>query len=136
MTYIALRHTDKIKTAIVGNGPTNLFAVIKERPEMEEKVFAQCIPGYDTQKNEALKNRSVTYWANELNKQSSLLILCGSRDDRVSPAQADSLAVCLREINYNFELRKFDTDHYFSDMKEELDQIIINWFDEHLKYDR
>jgi dipeptidyl aminopeptidase/acylaminoacyl peptidase len=133
MTYLALQKSNKIKTAIVGNGPTDLFGVISERPEMETNVIAECVPNYYKNKEEELKRRSVIFWADELNKNCSLLILCGIRDDRVNPKQAHDLADKLKEINYDFELREFDTDHSFSDKKEELDELLVKWFTSKLK---
>lgn len=133
MTYLALQKSDKIKTAIVGNGPTDLFAIIADRPEMESKVIAECIPAYPENKKAELKKRSVIYWANELNKNSSLLILCGTKDTHVNPEQSDKIAKELTRIGYDFELKKFETDHFFSDKKNELNQLIIQWFDLKLK---
>ncbi len=133
MTYIALKKTDKIKTAVVGNGPTNLFEVIEERPEMESKVFAECIPNYWQDKETELRNRSVVFWPDELNKNSSLLILSGTNDKAVNPDQADEIAEKLRKIDYDFELKKVETDHFFSDKKSELDAILIDWFNRKLK---
>jgi dipeptidyl aminopeptidase/acylaminoacyl peptidase len=133
MTYLALQKSDKIKTVIVGNGPTDLFGTISDRPEMESGVIAECVPNYLQNKESELKKRSVIYWADELNKKSSLLILCGTTDERVNPEQADKIASKLKEIDYNFELRKFETDHFFTDKKAELDKIVIDWFNKKLK---
>lgn len=133
MTYLALQKSDKIKTAVVGNGPTDLFGLISDRPEMESKVIAECVPNYSENKESELKKRSVIYWADELDKNSSLLILCGNNDKRVNPEQADRIAEKLIKIKYDFELKKFDTDHYFSEYKSELNEIIIEWFDKRLK---
>ncbi len=44
MTYLALSKSDKIKTAIIGNGVSDLFETAKSRPRMETNVFAECIP--------------------------------------------------------------------------------------------
>jgi len=132
MTYLALKKTEKIKTAIVGNGPTNLFDVIAERPDMETKVFAECIPNYWKNKEAEIMNRSVLFWSDELNKNSSLLILAGTNDKYVNPNQAEKIAEKLNEINYDFELLKVETDHFFSDKKSELDSIIIDWFNKKL----
>lgn len=132
MTYLALQKSDKIKTAIVGNGSSNLFETLTERPEME-KVFSECIPNYSENKKEELEKRSAIYWSNQLNKKSSLLILCGTKDDRVNPLQAEKMAEKLKAINYNFEFNKFETDHFFSDKKQELDEVVINWFNQRLK---
>lgn len=133
MTYLALQKSSKIKTAIVGNGPTDLFGVISDRPEMETKVIAECVPDYWSNKEFELKRRSVIYWADELDKNSSLLILCGTNDKSVNPEQADKIATKLKEIDYDFELRKYETDHGFSDKKAELNEIVIRWFNEKLK---
>lgn len=133
MTYLALQKSNKIKTAIIGNGPTDLFGIISDRPEMETKVIAECIPDYWNNKEFELKKRSVIYWADELDKNSSLLILCGTNDKNVNPAQADEIAKKLTEIEYDFELKKFETDHYFTEYKPELNETIISWFNERLQ---
>ena len=133
MTYLALQKSDKIKTAIVGNGPTDIFGLISDRPEMESKVISECVANYEENKESELKKRSVIYWADELDKNSSLLILCGTNDKRVNPNQADKVADKLTEIDYDFELRKFETDHYFSEYKSELNKMVIEWFDKRLK---
>jgi len=133
ITYLSLQKSDKIKTAIVGNGSTDLFGLIYDRPKMESKVIAECVPNYLENKETELKKRSVIYWTDELDKSSSLLILCGTNDKRVNPEQADKIADKLTEINYDYELRKFDTDHYFSEYKAELNEVVIEWFDKRLK---
>lgn len=133
MTYLALQKSDKIKTAIVGNGPTDLFGLISDRPEMESKVIAECVPNYLDNKESELKKRSVIYWTDDLDKNSSLLILCGTNDKRVNPNQADKVADKLKEVEYDYELRKFETDHYFSEYKSELNELVIKWFDKRLK---
>lgn len=133
MTYLALQKSDKIKTAIIGNGASDLFDTAQFRPEMETNVFAECIPDYWKNKESELKKRSVLYWADELDKNSSLLILCGTNDKRVNPEQADKIAKKLKEVKYDFELKKFETDHYFTEYKTELNEMVIEWFNERLK---
>ncbi len=133
MTYLALQKSDKIKTAIIGNGPTDFIGIISDRPEMETKVIAECVPDYWNNKEFELKKRSVIYWAEELDKNSSLLILSGTNDKSVNSEQSDKIARKLTEIKYDFELKKFETDHYFTEYKTELNEIVIKWFNERLK---
>lgn len=133
MTYLALQKSDKIKTAIVGNGVSDLFETAKFRPKMETKVFAECIPDYWGNRDSELKKRSAIYWADELYKNSSLLILCGTNDKRVNPEQADKIAGKLKELKYDFELRKFETDHFFTEKRTELNELVIEWFNKRLK---
>ncbi len=132
MTYLALQKSKKIRTAIIGNGVADLFSEATFRPEMETRVFAECIPNYWKNKELELKKRSAIYWVDQLNKNSSLLILCGTKDKRVNPEQADKIASKLSEINYDFELRKFETDHYFTGKRNELNELVINWFSQNL----
>ena len=132
MTYLALKNSDKFTTAIVGNGPTDLFGIILDRPEMESGVITECVPNYLKNKDVELKKRSAVYWPERLSKNSSLLILCGTNDDRVNPEQAYKMAEKLTKLNYNFELREFKTDHFFSDKKQELNETVINWFNKFL----
>ena len=133
MTYLALQKSDNIKTAIVGNGVSDLFDHIEFRPKMETLVYAECIPDYWNNKASELKKRSAFYWANQLNKNSSLLILCGTNDKRVSPKQAEKLAHKLKAIKYDYELKTFDTDHAFSGYRTELNELVIEWFESRLK---
>lgn len=133
MTYLALQKSTEIKTAIIGNGTSDLFDIAKSRPKMETKVFAECIPEYWENRDTELKKRSAIYWVNELDKNSSLLILSGTNDDRINPEQVDKLANKLKEIKYDFVLKKFETDHFFSDKKTELNRLVIEWFNENLK---
>ncbi len=132
MTYLALQKSSQIKTAVVGNGPTDLFSLLEERPGMESQVCARLIPNFKANRSAALKKRSVIYWADELEKNSSLLILSGSQDQKVNPNQAKKIAKILTEMDYDFELREFDTDHKFSGKKEELNQLLSAWFKERL----
>lgn len=133
MTYLSLKESDKIKTAIVGNGVTDLFQLIADRPKMETGVLAECIPNYWKNKDLELKKRSAIFWANKLNENSSLLILASKEDKRANPEQAEKFAQKLTDLKYNFELRTFQTDHFFTGKRNELDELVINWFNEKLK---
>src|SRR5690606_5461585 len=94
---------------------------------------AECAPNYLKNKELELKKRSVIYWADELNKNSSLLILCGTNDKRVNPEQADKIATKLKEINYDYELKKVENDHFFADKKTEVNERGIKWVEENVK---
>lgn len=133
MTYLALQKSTLIKTAVVGNGPSDLAALIIDRPEMETNVCALLIPNYEINKERELQKRSVIHWADELDKNASLLIFCGTEDQRVNPTQAEKIAEKLSEINYDYTLRKFQTDHKFSGKRMELDELLVQWFNEKLK---
>lgn len=132
MTYLSLQRSDRIKTAAVVNGPTDLSGIMRDRPEMETGVYAKLIPNYEENKEEELEKRSVIYWADEMDKNASLLILCGMQDRRVNPDQGRALAEKLDEINYDFSLKELDGDHKFSGKTRELNAMLVNWFKEKL----
>ncbi len=133
MTYLALAKTDKIKTAVISNSPSNLYDVVSSRPIIEEKILSKYIPNYWKNRDEELKKRSVLYWAEKLNKKTKMLILCGVRDQRVNPSQADMIVEKLNKFDYDFEIVKFDTGHSFRSKKKELRELLTNWFAKKLK---
>lgn len=133
MTYLTLKHTKKIKAAIVGNGPTNLFSIIEARPGIETNVLQECIPNYPALKTQALEKRSAIFWPDKLCKTTPLLILNGTMDIRMDYHQTIELAKKLNSINYPFQLKLFETDHFFSNKKKELNFEVISWFNQHLK---
>jgi len=134
MTYLSLKNSDKIKTAIVGNGVTDLFQLIEDRPKMETAVMAECIPDYWRNKEMELKKRSVIYWPEKLSKQSSLLIISGKNDKRANQNTTTKLVEKLSELKYDYEYQEFITDHFFSNKRNELDQLVLSWFNKRLKY--
>ena len=133
MTYLSLKESDKIKTAIVGNGVTDLFQLIRDRPKMETAVLAECIPDYWQHKEMELKKRSVIYWPEKLSKQSSLLIISGKNDKRANQDFTTKFVEKLSELEYDYEYQEFITDHFFSNKRKELDQLVISWFNKRLK---
>jgi dipeptidyl aminopeptidase/acylaminoacyl peptidase len=133
MTYLAMARTTKLRTAVVGNGPTDLRTTLIERPGLEETVFSQCIPDYWANKEEALSQRSVVDWPEQLCPNTSLLILCGTQDRQVDHAQAERIDCKLTSMKHPHELKSFDTDHFFSDHKEQLHAESIAWFQRELK---
>jgi dipeptidyl aminopeptidase/acylaminoacyl peptidase len=132
MTYLFLKHSNILKTAVIGNGATDLEAILDDRPSIERNVYSKLIPNYRKNKKEELEKRSVIYWADKLDKSASLLILCGTQDEDVNPNQADKIVVKLTKINYDFKLKKVKTDHKFSNKREELNKLLINWFKDKL----
>ena len=44
----------------------DLFIMKEKRPDMETHVYKQIIPNYKDSLDALLKDRSATYWANEL----------------------------------------------------------------------
>lgn len=132
MTYIALTKTTRIKTAIIGGGPSDLMKELERRPEME-KVYVALIPDYASNKPAELTKRSAIFWPDKLCNTTSYLILHGKNDARVHYSQAVDLAKQLKAHHLETQITIFeDADHVLSQHKAERDRIILAWLKQHL----
>lgn len=133
MTYLSLKKSTRIKAAVIGNGPSNLFLSIKNKPELEINPISQCIPNYWFNKDTELKKRSAIFWADSLDRKSSLLLLCGRYDKEVDFQESVNMWKKLDSINFDCEIKIYDTDHSFKGKRAELDSELIQWFNSRLK---
>ncbi|MEP6794631.1 MAG: prolyl oligopeptidase family serine peptidase [Saprospiraceae bacterium] len=88
MTYLSLKRSCRFKAAVITAGMADAFLNTASRPEMDKTVFGELVPDYATNKEEALKARSVVYWADQLCKTTPLLLMQGSADWRVLPEES------------------------------------------------
>lgn len=132
MSYMALTRTNRIKAAIIGGAPTDLLTELERRPEME-KVYAELIPGYSTNKIGELKKRSAIYWTDKLCRTSSYLILHGKSDWRVDYSQAENMVEKLKFENIQVESVFYDNaDHGIYEYRTEKNAKIISWLKQNL----
>jgi dipeptidyl aminopeptidase/acylaminoacyl peptidase len=133
MTYQALARTDRIAAAIVGAGVTDLFDMVKRRPEMES-VLAELIPNFADNQEAALQARSAIYWPEKLHNKTSVLILHGSADWRVHPNQSLRLVEKLFELQRPVRFVFFEGgDHGLNEHRAEVDRIAKDWLDHYVR---
>jgi len=134
MTLLALKKSKSISAAIVGAGEADLVASIEKRPEMERLVYRELIPGYDTDKQAVLSERSAIRWVDALPKDVPILLLHGSGDKRVSPAGALALAQELYRHKHPFRLVFFEGgDHGLSSERSEVYRQVRRWLDTYVR---
>jgi dipeptidyl aminopeptidase/acylaminoacyl peptidase len=132
MTYLALSRTNRFKAAAVVSGVSDLIAWEKARPDME-KVFNDLIGGNSESAPDSLKARSALYWPEKLHKQTPILILHGTSDERVPPGQALDMASALLRFSHPFRLVMLEGgDHNLSDFWPEWLDIVRSWFEKFL----
>jgi len=120
MTYLALKRSCRFKAAVVTAGAANAFTIIKERPEMETEVYSQLIPNYEANKENALKERSVVYWADQLCNMTPLLLMHGSSDWRVLPEESLEVLQKLYAAKHPVRFILFEgADHSISEWRNE-----------------
>lgn len=133
MTCLALKGSHQIKSAVLVSGAPDLFSTLHERPGLEETVFSTYIPNYAKTKNEALTARSPHFWTEKLDRNTALMMLNGTKDRHVDYRQMERFSARLDSIKFPHELKLFETNHSFLNMRPELDSILIDWFERTLK---
>lgn len=131
MSYLTARQRDDIRAMAITGAPTDLVTELPRLPEME-LIFRSLIPNYDQNKQQALQQRSVLYWAEELPANLPILLMYGGEDQRVHPDNSKRLATKLTELKRPVKLIEFtDADHLLTDYKEQERQAMLHWFRQH-----
>ena len=133
MTYLALAKSNRIKAAVVGSGVTDLQKSAEERADMNT-VFSELIPGYATNGEAVLKERSVMHFAEKINRNTPVLILAGTADWRVAPTQALSLADRFYELKQPYRLVLYEGgQHSLSEHRQDYVNQMLYWFNTYLR---
>jgi dipeptidyl aminopeptidase/acylaminoacyl peptidase len=129
MTYLALTRTARVKAAAIRCGVCDLTTWTDDRKDMEE-VYRDLIPGFETDREEALKRRSAVYWPEMLCPTTPILILQGTADWRVNPLSALRMGEKLLKQGHAFRLEMLEgADHGLSERIPERNRQVRDWFD-------
>jgi dipeptidyl aminopeptidase/acylaminoacyl peptidase len=134
MTYLSLKRSCRFKAAVVIAGMANAFINIKARPEMDKNVFAELVPGYATNKDSALKERSAVYWADRLCMTTPILLMQGSSDWRVQPEESLEMVLKLYDVKHPLRFILFEgADHSLNEWR--IDEFLQtkSFFDYYLR---
>jgi len=134
MTYLALMKTEKIKSAVIIGGVTDLQMMNDSRGgEMEKYVYQQLIPSYFENKDSVLKIRSAITRVYEISKNCPILIMHGTADWRVSPNESINMASAFQQHKIPYRLVMMEgEDHSLTTKKEEANKITEDWFNRFL----
>ncbi len=134
MTYLALTKTDRLKAAAIVAGVGDSRTGIEKRPDMETYVYAELIPDYWNVKEEALFNRSPVAWPEKLCATTPLLLLHGSADWRVDPAETMAMAQSLFHLRRPFRFILYEgADHGLSEFRAEAYGQIRHWLNRYVR---
>ena len=129
-TYLAIKHHVRVNAAAVLGAPADEVAGNRRRPMTD--VYKKLVPGFEKDPETKFRERSAVFWADELNVP--ILILHGGEDWRVSPNDSLKLASRLQELNKAYQLFVYSgDDHDLSLHRQQRDQQIILWFEQHRK---
>lgn len=93
-----------------------------------KKVHETWIPDFKTKPIERLKERSVIYWTEKLDKGMPILLLHGTSDWRVHPENTLKLAIKLQQAFHPYQLVMYeDGGHGLRNHEKEVNSQIIDW---------
>lgn len=93
MTYLLMKHGLPMRAAIAIAAVSDLRGWNNARSQMVETVYKRFIPGFEANAEALLSDRSALCWPQALT--SPLLLLHGTKDDRVPHTQSEELAALL-----------------------------------------
>jgi dipeptidyl aminopeptidase/acylaminoacyl peptidase len=136
MTYLALTKTDKVKCAITVAGLANLkrnFLINNYLDKKFEELFPEK-SGFDREKE--IRKRSAVDIFRDINTSTSLLMMHGTADDKVSFEDSLELYEQLNSVSasakYEIEIIE-DGDHYLSRHKQFVSEKRRKWYGKYLK---
>ncbi len=132
MTFLVLKQGFHVRAAATIGAITDMELFAKETPGIDE-VTKQFIPGFENNKEQLLKDRSVVNWAEKINVP--VLIMNGGADPQVKPYHALNLAAKLQEYGKTYQLMILEGGNHILSGKHtnERDRQVTEWFKKYLK---
>jgi dipeptidyl aminopeptidase/acylaminoacyl peptidase len=134
MTYLALTKTTIFQCAIVNGGIANLRCSSDESPFMRR--LYEVTMGNHKEKDfyKKCESRSIVKFADKLSKNTSMLIIHGTNDERVLPHDSIDLSYELLKHKIPFRLLMLEGgDHFNKKHRKEVDEMRRKWFEKYLK---
>jgi dipeptidyl aminopeptidase/acylaminoacyl peptidase len=134
MTYLTLTIEHRFKAAIVTGGIADLKCTT-DNSRFMKKLSARILDQLDNEKYiKDCNNRSIVNKADKLSKNTPLLILHGTADERVLPQDSLDLSYKLLENKIPFRLILLEGgDHFLKKHRKFVDSLRKEWFQKHLQ---
>jgi dipeptidyl aminopeptidase/acylaminoacyl peptidase len=133
MTYLALTQTNIFKAAIVCGGISNLHCEVEESEFRNILLIKDSHSGVESIYSKCF-SRSVINFPEKICNTTALVLLHGTKDDRISYQDSIKLSERLTELNRNHKLILIEGgDHFLKSHRKEVDQIRKEWFEKYLK---
>jgi len=136
MSYLTLARIKKIKTCIIVAGLADLISNENNNPALGnvfKKSFGDC---GSIEFEQRKKNRSAVYWPEKISRETKILFIHGTADEKILTDDSINMYNKLSELNgkENYELKIIKGgDHYLRHNRKEISFLRKKWFDENLK---
>lgn len=133
MTYLTLARTTIFKCAIVTGGIANLRCNSDESPFMR-RLYEVTMGKYnDEEFNKKCESRSIVNFPGKLSKDTPMLLLHGTDDNRVLPHDSLDLSYQLIKHSIPFRLLMLEGgDHFMRKHRKEVDEMRRKWYEKYL----
>lgn len=134
MTYLTLTKDSNFNCAVVTGGIANLRCN-SDKSKFMKRLYEVTMGKHGTGSfNQKCESRSIVNFADKLPKNTPLLLIHGTADNRVLPHDSLDLSYKLLEYNIPFELVMLkDEDHFLKGHRKEVDRMRKKWFEKYLK---
>ncbi len=133
MTYLALTKTNIFRTAVIIGGIANLKCTADESPFMKKLFEHYAAKDTFHDLSEICQTRSIINFPDKLPRETSLLILHGTNDNRVPAHDSIDLSYKLLENKIPFRMILYDNgDHFLKAHRKEVDELRKNWYERYL----
>jgi dipeptidyl aminopeptidase/acylaminoacyl peptidase len=141
MTYLALTKKEHsanpasgFKCAIVLGGIANLRCNSDESPFMRRLYEVTMGSHNDDEFNKKCESRSIVNFTEKLSKNTPMLILHGTNDNRVLPHDSLDLSYHLLRLKIPFRLVMLEGgDHFMRKHRKEVDEMRRKWYEKYLQ---
>lgn len=134
MTYLALTKNNRLRTAVILSGLSDLEENARSRPEVAANVWAKLIPDFAHNRAEALRQRSAIRWVDKIPANVPLLLIHGTADWRVSPTEAFDMARALYEAKRPMRLVMYEGgSHGVPEFAAQRNALMQAWLDDYLR---
>jgi dipeptidyl aminopeptidase/acylaminoacyl peptidase len=134
MAYLALTRTNLFRCAIVTGGIANLRCSSDESPFMR-RLYEVTMGKYKDQEFYGkCESRSIVKFPEKLPKNTTILIIHGTDDERVLPHDSIDLSYKLLDLKIPFRLVMLEGgDHFLKKHRKEVDEMRRKWFEKFLR---
>ncbi|MBS1519075.1 MAG: prolyl oligopeptidase family serine peptidase [Bacteroidetes bacterium] len=134
MTYKALTITDRIKCAVIVSGLADILRSEKDRDGLA-RAYKKLFGSEDEiEFQERKKERSAVHFYKKISKDTDILLIHGTGDNKVSHQDSIDMHELLKSNGNKCKLEIIEGgDHYLTKHRKQLAQLRKNWYNKHLK---
>ncbi|MEO8665160.1 MAG: prolyl oligopeptidase family serine peptidase [Ignavibacteria bacterium] len=134
MAYKVLTSTTRIKCAVIISGLADLFRSEEQRSGLA-KIYRKLFGEEDEIRyKDKMRERSAVFFADKINKETHILLIHGTSDDKVSYLDSEDMYDKLKANGIDCEIKLIEGgDHYLRKKREEVQKLRKEWFDRFVK---